>query len=199
MEENRVTKGFKFSNKQKAELKNNVSQEIFQCNFNQILPCFNLNRNISWIGNISLSFNTILCLLQVRFDGWLNDEVWDLFIDFINLDNGFTTNKFPQDFPFYAVNIFGIIQLFKYGYSNMVNVPHPINIASIYTTLNLKKLKNCIGKGLMVSSIANLMEIYILEPNHHLTKFFGTLCVNQMHYVSALIETESRRVYTCDS
>ena len=57
----------------------------------------------------------ILCLLQDRSDGWLNNEVQDHFIDSINLHNGFTTNKFLQDPPLYAVNIFGIIQLYKYG------------------------------------------------------------------------------------
>ena len=51
----------------------------------------------------------------------------------------------------------------------------------------------------MVSSIANIMKIYKLKPKHHLTKFFGTLYVNQVHYVSVFIDTESRRVYTCDS
>ena len=51
----------------------------------------------------------------------------------------------------------------------------------------------------MESSIANIMEIYKLKPKHHLTKFFRTLHVTQMHYVSVFIDAESRRVYTCDS
>ena len=32
-----------------------------------------------------------------------------------NQEYGLTTNKIPQDPPLYAVNIFGIIQLFNYG------------------------------------------------------------------------------------
>ena len=51
----------------------------------------------------------------------------------------------------------------------------------------------------MVSSISNIMEIYKLKPKHHLTTFFGTIYVNQMHYVSFFISAEYRRVYICDS
>ena len=96
-EKYQVTKGFKFSDKQKEELKNFVSHEIVQRNYNQILPCFDLNQNFLQIGNIFLSFNARLCLLQDRFDGCLNDEVQDRFLDSINLHNGFTTNKFPDN------------------------------------------------------------------------------------------------------
>ena len=135
LEENWVTLGFKFSNKQKIDLKNFVSQEIFQCNYNQILPCLNLNRNFLQIGIMSISFNVILWLLQERFDGWLNDEFQDLFIDSINLYNEFTTTKFPQKTPLYAVNISGIIQLIL----NMLNIPHSIKIVSIFMMLTLKE------------------------------------------------------------
>ena len=81
----------------------------------------------------------------------------------------------------------------------MVNVPHSINIVSIFTMLTSKKMKNYISNGSMVSSIANIMEIYELKSKHHLTNFFVTILVNQMHYVSAFIDTESITVYTCDS
>ena len=115
---------------------------------------------------MSISFNAVLCLLQERFDGWLNDEVQHIFIDFIN--TGFTTHKFPKDPPLYAVNIFEIIQLFKYGeYS-----PFNQNLLNIYNVDFEKKLKNSISNGSMVSSIAIIMEIYKLKPKHHLTKFF---------------------------
>ena len=70
--------------------------------------------------------------MQDRFDGWLNDEVRDLFIDSINLH---TTHKYPQDPPLYAVNIFRIIQLFKYGEcspfnQNRLNI-HNVDFAKI--------------------------------------------------------------------
>ena len=194
LEENRVTKGFKISNKQKEELKNFVSQKKFQCNYNQSLPYFNLSWNFLQIGDVSKSLNAILFLLQDRFDGWLNDEVRNLFIDSIDLHNVFTTNTFPDNLPLYAVNIFRIIQLFKYGECSPSN-QYCLNIDDA----NSEKIKNYISNRSMVSSIANIMEIYKLKPKYHITNFFGTLYVNQIHYVSVFIDTESRRVYTCDS
>ena len=104
--------------------------------------------------------------------------------DSINRHNGFTTNKFPQNPPLYAVNIFGIIQLFKYGECSPSN-QYCLNIHDVDFE---KKLKHYISNGAMVSSIANIMEIYKLNPKHNLTRYFGTLYVNQMHYVSIFID-----------
>ena len=47
MEENRVMKGFNFIDKQKEELMNFISKEIFWCNYNQNLPRLNLDQTFS--------------------------------------------------------------------------------------------------------------------------------------------------------
>ena len=68
--------------------------------------------------------------MQERFDDCVNDEVCNFFINSINLRNGFTTNKVPQDPPLYAVNIFGIIHLFKYGECSSYKIYY-LNISNV--------------------------------------------------------------------
>ena len=39
----------------------------------------------------------------------------DLFIDSINLYDGFESNKLPSNPPIFAINVFGITQIFKFA------------------------------------------------------------------------------------
>ena len=109
-----MNKGLQFHRQAKREIEELCFTIIFSVQLQQKIPFFILNQNLLQIGNIFISFNSIFCLLQDRLDGWLNDEVQDLFINSINLYNGFTSNKFTKNPPLHTVNIFRIIQLFKY-------------------------------------------------------------------------------------
>ena len=81
----------------------------------------------------------------------------------------------------------------------MVNDSHPINIVSIFTMLILKKNKELHKQGFNSIFYYKHHENLQTQTKHYLTKFFGTLYVNRMHYVSAFIDTESKRIYTCVS
>ena len=65
------------------------------------------------IGNLPITFYSVRCILKNRVSGMLNEKVLDLFIDPINLHNGFELNKLPSNPSIFAINVFRIIQLFK--------------------------------------------------------------------------------------
>ena len=45
----------------------------------------------------------------------INNEIRDIFIDSIDPRIGFGSTTLPLSSPLYAVSVFGIVQLFKFG------------------------------------------------------------------------------------
>ena len=91
---------------------------------------------------------------------WFNDDIRDIFIDSINLHNKFDSTSLPSSPPLFAVNVFGIIQLFKFGES----FPSKLYKLSLDDKYFENKLKNFISSESMVSSIASLLHLYKQNP-----------------------------------
>ena len=121
----------------------------------------------------------------------------DIFIDSINLHNGFGSTTLPLSPPLYAVNVFGNIQLFKFGECS----PSSQYTFSLNDAYFKNKLKNFISSGAMVSSTASLLYLYKQNPdqNYIRTKFYGNLHVQNSHYASVIIDTKHCVIQTCDS
>ena len=97
----------------KTKLLDFISQQTCDCKYESTVSDKTNNPLILELGNLSITLNSIKCIVKDRGGGMLNDEVLDLFIDSINLHNGFESNKLPSSPPIFAINVFGIIQLFK--------------------------------------------------------------------------------------
>ena len=151
--------------------------------------------NTFFNGSLQMSFNTIKCIVKDRSNGMLNDELLDLFIDSINLHNGFESNELPNNPPIYAVPVFGIMQLFKVGECHPNN---QYNLSLDDENFDMK-LKNYVSLGYMSSSIGTLMHQYRTRKDDKITKFYGILHINNNHFVSVFIDIEQRTVETCDS
>ena len=136
-------------------------------------------------------------MIKERRLGWLNDVIRDKFIDSINVHDYFVSPAIPLSPHIYAFNVFGIIQLFKFGECSLSN-QYKLSLDDKYFE---NKLKNFISSGAMVSSIASLLHRYKQNPdwNHKLTKFYGNFHVKNLYYVSAIIDTKHSIVQTCDS
>ena len=73
------------------------------------------NPYIFKFGNILFSVNGFLCVLKKQGNGWFNDKMRVLFIDSIDLHNGFLKKSLPPNPPLFAINVYGTMQLFKFA------------------------------------------------------------------------------------
>ena len=135
-------------------------------------------------------------MIKERRSGCLNDKIRDIYINSINLLNNFESTTLPSSPPLYVVNIFGIIQLFKFGECSPSN-QYKFSLDDKYFE---NKMWNIISSGAMVSSITSLLHLYNQNPdqNHKLTKFYGNLHVQNSHYGSVIINTKHCLLQTCD-
>ena len=92
-----------------------ISQELYQCRYHDIPPDSDFIKHFLRFGNQTLKINGIQYVIKERRLGWLNNEIRYIFIGSINFHNGFGSNTLPSSPPLYAVNVFSIIQLFKFG------------------------------------------------------------------------------------
>lgn len=155
----------------------------------------NYDKFIFEIGKLSCSFDAVLSIVKEKHNGWSNDEVRDIFIDSVNLHHLFSEDILPTSFPIYAVNVYGIIPLYKYAE------------CSPYSEINLTledenfehKFKSCIVKNPMRSVLSNILKKSRENKTTTLNQFYANLHVNDTHYVSLFIDVKERTVYTCDS
>ena len=110
------------TSEQKINLIELISQELYQYKYHDIPPDSDFTKHFFRFGNLTLTFTYIQCVIKERRSGWLNDEIRDIFIDSIDLHNGFGSTTLPLSSPLYAVNVFGIIQLFKFGLPTQVTL-----------------------------------------------------------------------------
>ena len=105
-------------------------------------------------------------------------------MDSINLHNGFGSTTLLSSPPLYAINVFGIILLFKFG----VCSPSYQCKLSLDDKHFENKLKNFISSEVMVSSIASLIHLYKQNPyrNHKLTSFMA-IFMSKIHFMLALL------------
>ena len=174
-----------------------ISKKLHHSKYYDVPPDSDRTKLFLRFGSLILTFEGIQCVIKERRSGCLNDEIRDIFIDFINLHHGFGSSTLSS-LPFiYAVNVFGIIQLFKFSEYSSSN-HHKLSLDDKYFEIILK---NFISSGDMVSLIASLLHLYKQNPdqNHKLTKFYGNLYVKNSHYVSVIIDTQHHLVQTCDS
>ena len=88
-----------------------ISKELYHSKYHNIPPDSDWTKHFLRCGNSTHTFEGIQCAIKERRSGCLNDEIRDIFIDSINLHNGFGTSKL-QSSPFiYAVNVFGFVQV----------------------------------------------------------------------------------------
>ena len=163
----------------KTTLLDFISQQTCDCKYQGTVSDKTNNPSILEVGNLSITLNSIKCIVKDRGGGMLNDEVLDLFLDSINLHNGFESNKLPPNPPIFAINVFGIIQFFKCAECSP-NKKYNLKLDDP----NFKwQLKNYYNEGVMASSIASLLNEYKGKTGHNLSKFYGILHVNTNHYV----------------
>ena len=99
----------------------------------------------------------------------------DIFIDSINLHNGFLKKSLPPNPILFAINDYGIMQLFKFAECNTKKRLH-----TKIDDQNLRKIKNininCINK-----IPCCFIPTKLLKKKHSLTKFYGNLHAGNMH------------------
>ena len=98
----------------------------------------------------------------------LNDEVLNLFIESINLHDGFESNELPTNPLIYAVPVFDIVKLFKFGVCNPNN-QYKLSLDDKHFDM---KLKNHISLGYTSSLIATLLHQHQTSKDDHITKFY---------------------------
>ena len=109
LKQNQLHQGVTINESLKMNLLDFISQETCNCKYQGTVSDKTNNPSILEVGNLSITLNSIKCIVKDRGDGMLNDEVLDLFIDSINLHTGFESNKLPSSPPIFAINMFGII------------------------------------------------------------------------------------------
>jgi hypothetical protein len=195
LKQNKLQQGVTISETLKTKLLDFISQQTCDCNYESSISDETNNPSILEVGNLSITLNSIKCIAKNRVGGMLNDEVLDLFLDSINLHNGFESNKLPPNPPIFAINVFGIIQLFKCAECSP-NDQYNLRLDDTDFEWNLR---DHYSEGVMASSIATLLNEYKSKTGHNLSKFYGILHVNSNHYVTVIIDINKRTVETCDS
>ena len=147
------------------------------------------------VGDLTVGFECLETIAMKRNNGWLNDEARNIFMDSVNLLNGFRKDCLPSSPPIYAVNAFGITPLHKYAKSSSSHY----NCLEIHDKSFSRKLKNFIVNYPMRSTLANVLFSYRKEDTMKLSRFYANLHVRKNHYVSVFIDIDKRTVHTCDS
>ena len=147
------------------------------------------------VSDLTVGLEYLEIIAMKRNDGWLNDEARNIFIDSVNLLNGFRKDCLPSSPPIYAVNVFGITPLHKYAKSSSSHY----NCLEIHDKSFSRKLKNFIVNYPMRSTLANVLFSYRKEDTLKLSRFYANLHVRKNHYVSVFIDIDKRTVHTCDS
>ena len=117
----------------------------------------------------------------------------DFFIDSIYLHSGFLKKMLPPNPPLFAINVYGIMQLFKFAECNTNKRLH-IKLDD-YTFK--EKLKNSILNESTKSSAALSLQNY-RKKDLSLTKLYGNLHLGNMYYVIVFIDKNTKTVQTID-
>ena len=90
-----VSTGMSFTSEQKMNLIDFISKVLNQSKNYDIPRDSDLTNHFLHFGNLTLTLEGIQCMIKERRSGWLNGEMRDIFIDSINLHNGFSSSKLP--------------------------------------------------------------------------------------------------------
>ena len=115
LNESNVSTGIILTSEQKMNLTDFISKELYHSKYHNIWPDSDLTKHFLCFGNLTLTFDGIQYMIKERWPTWLNDKISGIFIDSINIHHGFGSSILPLSPSIYEVNVFGIIQLFKFG------------------------------------------------------------------------------------
>ena len=194
LERNEITVGFEISSNQRDSLFDYICHEMHGCSYENI-TVDTVDKYFVTVGSLNISFDAILSIVKKRHSGWLNDEVRDLFMDSVNLMNGFVnTDNLPEGSPIYALGAYMITQLYKFSTCH----PNPEVALDLNRTDFEDKLHTAVSTYGIRSIIANIIKTSNDQPNE-IDRFYANLCVSNVHYCSVFIDKDFQSVETCDS
>ena len=161
LEQDEITTGFDIPPNLRDSLFDYVCHEMHGCSYENITKQSVENYFVS-IGTLNISFDAILSIIKKRNEGWLNDEVRDLFMDSVNLMNGFVNiDNLPFGTPIYALGAFMIMQLLKFSKCH----PNPEVALDLKAPDFEDNLEWAVSNFGIRSSIANIMKASKSQAN----------------------------------